>query len=185
MSESASSPPPDGDLVARPDRTYRIKWVAVGLLMLGWGWWSLYDGFVAWERENERAIQEAREQGRPIPEKLPHDQLGIQLNRLIGIALQPVGAFLIFWALHSSRGVYRLEGATLHVPGHPPVPLDAIREIDKSKWERKGIAYLRYEVPGSVGPQTGRLKLDDYVYERGPTDQILARIEAAVAPAEA
>ena len=187
MTETAAPVPAEstgggsGDIVARASRSYRVKWVIMGLAMLAYGWWSLYDGFVKWPRDNQQAVAEATSAGKPVPEKLPHDHLGIFLNKLIGITLQPLGLFVLFWAFHSSRGEYRLIGETLHVPGHPPVPFDAIRAIDQSKWDRKGIAFIDYEAGGN----TGRLKLDDYIYEREPTDQIHDRIIAAVAPAEA
>jgi hypothetical protein len=86
----------------------------------------------------------------------------------------------VFRGLYGTRGAYRLSGNTLHAPGHPPVPLDAVRAIDQSKWDRKGIVYIDYELNG----KTGRLKLDDFMYQREPTDQIHDRIVAAVAPGE-
>jgi hypothetical protein len=169
------------DIVARPWKRERIKWLVMSLVALGWGWWSLYDGYIGYPRENQRALEEAKRQGRPPPEKLPRTGYDIPLNKIIGFALQPIGLFLLGWTFYRSRGEYRLSGNTLHVPGHPPVPFDAIRAIDQSKWQRKGIAYIDYEIDG----KTGRLKLDDYIYEREPTDQIHDRILAAVAPAEA
>jgi hypothetical protein len=81
--------------------------------------------------------------------------------------------------LHVSRGTYRLTGDTLEVPGHPPVRLGEITEIDSSKWDRKGIAYLRYQTAGRA---SGRMTLDDFVYEREPTDQIYDRAVAALNP---
>jgi hypothetical protein len=66
----------------------------------------------------------------------------------------------------------------LHVPGHPPIPLNNIRKVDKRLWERKGIAYVEYEVPGSA--ERRQFKLDDFVYERQPTDAIFERIEKHV-----
>ena len=185
MTETAPAAPAPaeyaGEIVAKPDTWYRRKWLLIGLAALGWGWWSLYDGFVKWPRDNQQAVAEATAAGKPVPEKLPHDDLGIFLNKLIGIGLQPLGAFILIWGWYSSRGQYRFSGDTLHVPGHPPVPIDAIRAIDESKWDRKGIAYIDYEVNGT----TGRIKLDDYAYQRTPTDQIHDRILAAVAPEEA
>ena len=180
MTDTAPAAPPGGDIVARPSSSYRFKWALMGVAMLAYGWWSLYDGFVNWERENEQAVQQALAAGKPKPEKLPHNDLGIQLNRIIGVGLQPLGLAVLGWAFYSSRGRYRLSGGTLEAPGHPPVPLENIREIDKSKWDRKGIAYLKYEVPGSPAGQTARVTLDDYIYERDPTDQILERIEATL-----
>lgn len=185
MTEIAPASAPGGELVARASTSYRLKWAVMGLAMLAYGWWSLYDGFVKWERENEEAVQQALAEGKPAPEKLPHNDLGILLNRMIGIALQPLGLFVLGWAFYSSRGRYRLAGTTLEAPGHPAVPLESIREIDKSKWDRKGIASISYQVPGAPAGEIRRLVLDDYIYQREPTDQILGRIEAAVVPSEA
>lgn len=174
---------PDGDIIAGASRTYRLKWCAMGILLLAAGWWFLYDGYVGYPAENEQARQKAVADGKPLPERL-HSAHDMWLQKVLGVALQPVGLLGLFWAIYSSRGAYRLSGTTLSVPGHPPVPFEGIRVIDKSKWDRKGIAYLEYEVPGSAGAATRRLALDDYLYEREPTDEILARVEAAVAPSE-
>jgi hypothetical protein len=185
MTETAPAAPAPandtGEIVARADSWYRRKWILIGLFALGWGWWSLYDGYVKYPRLNREAIEDARRQGKPDPEKLPHGGYDVPLNRVIGWSLQPLGAFILFWGFYSSRGQYRFTGDTLHVPGHPPVSIDAIRAIDESKWDRKGIAYIDYDVNGT----RGRLKLDDYAYEREPTDQIHDRILAAVTPVEA
>jgi hypothetical protein len=186
MTETAAPAPADstdggGDIVAPPSSWERKKWVIIALAALAWGWYSFYDGYIAYPRANEQAKKEARDQGKPEPEKLPHGGYDVPLNRIIGWALQPVGLFLLFWAFYRGRGEYRLSGTILHVPGHPPVPFDAIRAIDQTKWERKGIAYIEYEVEG----KPGRLKLDDFIYEREPTDKIYDRILAAVAPDEA
>ena len=183
MTQQAAPVPPspaasDAPIVARASRSYRTKWALMGVALLAYGWWSLYDGFVNWERENRQAVERAVAEGKPAPEKLPHNDLGILLNRIIGVTLQPLGLLLLGWAFYSSRGQYRLSDGTLEVPGHPPVPLGNVREIDKSKWDRKGIAYVSYDAPGG---KSGRLTLDDYIYERDPTDAILERVEAAVA----
>ena len=71
-------------------------------------------------------------------------------------------------------------------PGHPPIPLDAITEIDKSKWKKKGIAYLGYEVmdPAINGVRKSTAVLDDFVYQQEPTDRIFEAIEKRLAPAE-
>ena len=169
-----------GDIVARASKSYRVKWCIMGLAVLGWGLWSIYDGYVAWPEHN-RLIEEADRNKQAPPKGLSkHTNLDITLNRLFGIALPPVGLFLVGWAFYSSRGEYRLSGDTLHAPGHPPIAMGDIRAIDQTKWDRKGIAYIEYEARGT----TGRLKLDDYLYERGPTDQIYDRILATVAPEE-
>lgn len=182
MTETAppASLPNDGPIVARASRSYRVKWLVMGVVLLGGSGWFVYDGFVGYEASNEKARQEAIDAGKAAPEKL-HSETDIRLQRIIGAGLIPAGLFVLFWAMYSSRGEYRLAGDILHVPGHPPVPMNAIRAIDQTQWDRKGIARIDYDVNGS----TGRLKLDDYIYERGPTDKIHEHILAAVAPAEA
>jgi hypothetical protein len=175
----AAAQAPDGDIVARYDRTYRLKWLTMGVALVFGAMWFLRDGYYTYQAENEKTRQEAIAAGKPPPERV-HSDLDIRLQRIIGWSLIPVAVFVLFRTFHTSRGEYRLSGGTLHVPGHPPVPMDAIRAIDESKWDRKGIAYIDYDVNGT----TGRLKLDDYVYQRDPTDQIHDRILAAVAPEE-
>jgi hypothetical protein len=170
---------PPGDIVAKYSRSYRIKWLVMGFVLAFGAAYFLYDGYVGYPKANEKAKQEAIAQGKPAPERV-HSETDIWLQKVIGYGLIPVSAFVLFWAMHSSRGEYRLANDVLHVPGHPPVPLDAIRAIDQSQWDRKGIAKIDYEVNGV----TGTLKIDDYIYEREPTDQIHERILKAVAPPE-
>jgi hypothetical protein len=175
-------PPPDDPyagqdvIVARAGRYYRNARYLMVLLCLALAGWFAYDGWVAWPRENAQAQLRGQE-------KLPRSDFDILLQRLLGGALPFAGLGILLRALHHSRGEYRLDGQTLHVPGHPPVPLDAIRQIDKSKWERKGVARIDYEPPGTT--ETRRLTLDDFVYDQTATDAILARIEAILVPPQA
>jgi hypothetical protein len=112
----------------------------------------------------------------------PHSDLDIRFQKVLGSLLPPVGLALLGWTLYQSRGAYRLRGGVLSVPGHPDVPLDSIREMDMSSWDRKGIAWVGYERgPGDVQ----WLVLDDFVYDRPPTDKIVKRIETHLAPAAA
>jgi hypothetical protein len=180
-SDPAIIEPVAGDIVARGDSWFRLKWVGMGLLFLAGAGWFLYDGFVRWPKENDEIRAKALAENRPIPEKSLHSDTDLALQKVIGFGLIPVSLFMVFRGLHGTRGAYRLSGDVLRVPGHPPVPFDAIRAIDQSKWDRKGIAYIDYDLNGT----TGRLKLDDYMYQREPTDQIHDRIVAAVTPAEA
>lgn len=163
-------------IVARAGRYYRNARYLMALICLGMGVWFAYDGWVGYPRENARA----REQGF---DTVPNNDLAIRIQKELAVGLPLVGVGILAWMLYRSRGEYRLDGQTLHVPGHAPVPLDHIRQIDKSKWDRKGIVHLDYEVPGSTGLR--RLTLDDFVYEQKPTDAILERIEAVLLPAEA
>ncbi len=185
----------DGEIVARPGRYYRNARYLMTLICVVLGAWFLYDGLVAWPRENDLHAQKSAqlETARAVGDKDTESKLqeelksiklhggfDIPLQRILGATLPLAGLGLLCWALYNSRGTYRFADNTLYAPGHPPVPVDAIRQIDKQKWERKGIAYIDYELAGAGG--RGRIKLDDFVYEQAPTQAILARIESLVAP---
>jgi hypothetical protein len=189
-----SPPAADGEIVARPGRYYRNARYLMVLICVGLGLWFAYDGWVAWPNENRKyaEVNAKLETARAVGDKdaasrhteelkslKQHTGYDIPLQRILGGVLPVAGIGLLCWALYNSRGTYRFADDTLHAPGHPPVPVDAIRQIDKQKWDRKGIAFIDYEVPGATGG-AGRIKLDDFVYEQKPTQAILARIESLV-----
>ena len=141
------------------------------MLLFGYGVWSAYDGYVKMPRDNQAAA------ARGLRE-LPHPGYDIPFNRAFGLALPPLSLVLLGWSLYASRGRYELdEDDVLHVPGHPPIPLAAVTAVDRGKWDRKGIAYLDYQPAHGAA---GRAKLDDFVYQRQPTDWIFDRVLAAV-----
>lgn len=192
ISAGAPATPPGDAVVARAGRYYRNARYIMAVLFLAFGAWCIRDGFITWPKENAVAYYKAKNTQPPAKVlsaaeivqlaekeniKLPHAGWDIPFNRVLGVALPILAVLLVLWTLYNSRGEYRLEGDTLRVPGHPPVPLDCVRRIDKRLWDRKGIAYIEYELPDG---KTGRLKLDDFVYRRDPTDEILRQVESRV-----
>lgn len=160
----------DDPIVARAGRYYRNTRYVFCLGLIGMGLWFAYDGWVRYPRE------QAMHRENPKTGK-PHTDTDIKLQKVLGTTLPPAGILFLGWTLYRSRGAYRLAGNVLSVPGHPDVPLDAIRAMDKSRWDRKGIACVDYEVDAPAGA-AGRITLDDFIYERPPTDRIVERIEA-------
>jgi hypothetical protein len=176
---------PGEEIVARAGRYYRNTRYVMTVVLLGMAGWFAYDGFITYPRDNE---QHRRYVADPVNNKdAPvHTETDIRMQKVLAGILPAVAAGLLGWTLYRSRGAYRLKDDVLSVPGHPDVPLEAITRIDKSKWDRKGIAYLDYELPGGAGAgagTTGTLKLDDFIYERPPTDRIMEAIEAKLLPA--
>ncbi len=169
-----AAPMTEGVIIAKPGRYYRIARYLMTLLLLAYGAWSIYDGFVSWPQW-------------PVthPMEQPKTATDIMLNKVLGVVLPPAGLFILFWALYQSRGEYRLENGILHVPGSPPIPLEKIHSVNRESWDRKGIAYVEYDLAdppprGSTGaPKSARgtFKIDDFVYDRAPADQIFKAIE--------
>ena len=161
-------------IVARAGTYYRVTRYIFSAVMLAMGGWFAYDGYVTYPRNNELHRLHVLDPAQHPKDYPTHNAASIRLQKILGAALPVVGIGLLGWTLHNSRGAYRLAGDVLSVPGHPDVPLDHVTQIDKSKWDRKGIAYLDYALPTG---QKGRIKLDDFVYDRPPTDRILETIE--------
>jgi len=161
------------EVFARVDFQYRWRTWALFLLLIGWGLWSLHDGFVVYPRENAAWAQMDERVDRPA--KPPHEQSAVLFNQIIGVVLTICSVPVLAWRSYRSRGAYRLVGDTLHVPGHPPITFAQIRGLDLVRWDRKGIAVVEY---GQEAAAPRRLILNDMVYERNATDQIVDRIEA-------
>lgn len=171
--EPTAAPP--GDIVARVDFQYRWRSWAFAILMLGIGLWCIHDGFVVYPRENAAWEQMGNRMDRPTHP--PHDPPGVLFNQFAGILCTAVSVPFLIWREYRSRGEYRLSGRTLYVPGQPPVSFDEIQSLDLVRWERKGIAVLECQSAGAKRA----VALCDMIYERGPTDQIVARIEGYLA----
>jgi hypothetical protein len=181
-------------IIARAGSYYRNMRYLMAVVLVGMGLWFGYDGFIGWPRENvefdrlEKERQTAEQQGdRNRASQLlaeqnkmkRHTDWDLGLQKFLCFTLPPLGIAVLIWALYNSRGEYRLEGTTLHVPGHPPVPFENITEIDRRLWDRKGIAHVNYDLGDG---RQGRLRLDDFVYQRDATDEIFKRVEEFVDP---
>lgn len=160
-------------ITAGPGLEFRIRHLAVALLLIGGAAWCARDGYYVYPRE----IEEARAKG----QKLPHqDWLAIPFNRTAPFVLAPIGLYLAIRCLRLSRGRYHLEDDTLHVPGHPPIKLADIESLDMAKWDRKGIAEVTYMLDG----QSATVTLDDFHYQQKPTDAIVEHIKQHLATDE-
>lgn len=181
----SAAEPERGPHEAPPNRWFNGKWIFFSILLLGGGLYFLYDGLVGYPAHNaeiaevERQAEEAKfagdldretellQQRRGMGDV--HSDNDIRLQVLLGVVLPIGGLALLGWTLRSARGRLRLdEHDVLHVPGHPPVPLTAITDIDDDRWDKKGVSRLAYEHEGHAGV----IKLDDFIYDRPPTDAI-------------
>ncbi len=164
MSESDN---PSGEIVARFGSYYRNARYLLATGMVLMGIWFFRDGYYNWPAINQRD----RDTGH---DKVTYSDMDLLFQRVLAFTLPPCGLLLVVWALHKSRGEYRLSDQTLYVPGHPPIPLSSIESLDKSKWDRKGVAVVSYRIAGG---KSGTFKLDDFVYDRDGIDEIYRRIE--------
>lgn len=189
LKESGSKPalPPTGPYTARAGRYFRNVRYIIFAAAFAAGLYFLYDGFIGYPRERDAfrrlavEIKAAQERGEPYDHLLEeqkqyedHNDAAIMLQRVLGFALPPLALLMLVRWLYISRGEIRLDADdTLHAPGFPPIPASAVKAIDDDLWHRKGIAWVKYELPGG---ESGSVRLDDFVYERPPIDAIHDRL---------
>jgi len=190
---SASTQPkplPAQPIVAKAGSYYRNMRYLICALCVFMGAWFLYDGMVGYPAKNKKVDDVAAKRDAAtdpteiatysaeltkLGEKHPEGDLKNQ--KIIGSILPFVGFALLGYWLYKSRGEYRLENDVLTVPGHPPIPINAVQAIDTSSWEKKGIAQVNYNT--AAGHQ-GKITLDDFVYERQPIDDIYDTLVAGL-----
>lgn len=172
-------------IVAKAGSYFRNARFLLGGLLVLFGGWCYYDGYVAWPARNVQiASLESRrtelQNTSPVDDQAvgmisaelqkigdKKSDLSIRINEYLTVALPLFGAALVAWAMYKSRGQIRLENDVIHSPASPPVPLSAITDVDTALWDRKGIARINYKLADGT---TGILVLDDFVYEQKPID---------------
>ncbi|MCS7034782.1 MAG: hypothetical protein NZ561_12435 [Phycisphaerae bacterium] len=175
------------DIVARAGTYYRVTRYIISAVLVAYGIWSYYDGFIKYPEVNRQIAEWTSKRDSAAPESPEYKEAVAKImdlgppkgeisyilpNKIFGILLPPLGIAMLLFALYNSRGEIRLTpDDVLHAPGHPPVPLDNLTELDREVWDKKGIAWVKYQLADG---KTGEIRLDDFVYERKPIDQIYA-----------
>jgi hypothetical protein len=159
-------------IIARADFQYRWRVYIFFVLVFGYGLLSIRDGFFRWPADNDR-LHHMEENHQKLTEPY-HNEAGILINKALGIVFPLISLPAFIWLMYRSRGSYRLLDRTLSVPGHDAILLERIRSMDKSLWDRKGLAVLEFD--GADG-KPHNFTLRDMVYDRRATDKIVERIE--------
>jgi hypothetical protein len=185
----AAAPAPAATITARGAAYYRRMRYLMAVILVAVAGWFAYDGYKGWPAENEQidALAKRHKAHDPtltndeltLAQKQKHSDTDIAWQKRLAFLLPCGGVLLLAWTLYRSRGQYMLRGETLLAPGHPPLELAEIAEIDASKWDRKGIADLIYRKTEGGG---GKVRLDDFIYQQDGIDEIFDRVQARVDP---
>lgn len=177
----------------------RILIMAVALG--GLGCWFLYDGLVAYPKNNVKAeiylplrdklgkdtpeleaawaeIRKERNWNDKTPKKI-YDKGDLQTQVVLGILTLLASAGVLFYFYRSLPTTTRLENGVIILPDGRRIELTKIRALSKKRWDNKGIADLAYE---SSPGKTTRFVLDDYKYIGAAT--ILDEVEKVLSPAD-
>lgn len=88
----------------------------------------------------------------------------------------PIGTFCLVTVLIWSRRSIGIDDSTFYGYGGVEIPFDQITRIDASRWDRKGIARVYYNVDDAEKS----ILIDDFKFERQPTNEIFSRLKEAV-----
>eukprot|EP00752_Nemacystus_decipiens_P016140 g14433.t1 len=88
----------------------------------------------------------------------------------------PIGSYCLFSVLIWSRKYIGADDSTFYANGGVEVPFEQITRIDASRWERKGIARVYYD----LGSGQGNVLIDDFKFDRQPANAIFNRIKDAI-----
>lgn len=182
-------------VTAKASRNYQWRPALIGAACLIWGVLCVRDGYFKYPLQKEQhetymTFREAhpdtwtdRWATYAAENDLPSDPTTI-VDRsntdiyaqwamlLIVLPIGLVGAYKFFdsfrWSVTADE-----EGLQAH--GGHRASWAQLTGLDKTRWDRKGIAYVHYK--DDAGRQR-RILLDDWKFEREPTDKILALVEA-------
>lgn len=147
--------------------------------------WKPYD-----QGEPAQAFQELKEQGRliewnqmvaergwlPSDPGVPKTKAEITVQFIMFAVAGGVGLLVLINVLRSKGRWIEINETGLTTSRGQELTFDQITAIDKKKWDKKGIAKVQYQ-------ENGREKvliLDDFIYDRPTTDDILRQVEEQV-----
>lgn len=186
------------DLKATIDKElfgYRNRILLIAMGALFWAAYCVYDAIVAYpdqidahnavtqlkedypEDWRERWEIEATNNGwNPNKEPEERTQGDILTQWIMFVPCFLIGSYCLVSVLVWSRKFIGADEEKLYANGGVEVPFDQITRIDASRWDNKGIAKVYYdEVSGERN-----VLIDDFKFERVPTNAIFNRIKAAV-----
>ncbi len=172
------------------NQRYYFRFLLIGLAVIGFGLWSLYDGAIAYPQQRERALayQKLKEedrggtwhdeaQRRGWPTELPGQPKTkvdfIQQYIMAGVA--STAGLLLLWVVYRARGRWiEATDVGLETSWGERFDFDQVIAIDKKRWREKGIATIKYQ----RGKRRKRMVLDNFKYDRDTTNSILHAVEA-------
>lgn len=191
------------DIKSTARKGYIMKFLLIGLAALVFGLWNFKDAVITYPAQRVHAdaflemqgpidengqamisdgdLQEAwqayaEQNGLPITRPDDHEHLDflIKSNYFIGGVFSLLGLWCLGVGLPAIGKWIELRDGKLSTKGGTEIALKDITAIDKTRWEKKGIAKVSgTDADGKVRTVT----IDDLKFEREPTDQIMAEIE--------
>ena len=180
---------------ASVSKSYKIQLAVMGLFILFWALYFLYDGYKGYPYKRMIAQEFAtfKEQGRTDEWRAYANEKGwpdgthgepghnysdwdIRTQKIIGFGLLPI-SLMYCWAFLRSFGKrINLEDSAITTSWGSRVPFSDIVRLNKSRWRTKGIAVASY----SDGGKTKNLVLDNFKYDKAAIGQMVRTVESHI-----
>lgn len=183
------------DLKATIASGYRTRLILIAAATLLYAAWSIYDATITYpDRADAREAFEdvkakhpdtwneywpdvAKENGwdgTKEPQAL--ETYDIPMQWIQFVITITIGTYCSFSLIKWSRRFVGADAEKIYANGGVEFNFDQITSIDATRWESKGIARVRYD----AGAGEKELVIDDWKYEREPTDAVFSRIREHV-----
>jgi hypothetical protein len=184
-------------------RNYLMRLGLVGLFCLAGGAYFFYDGMVGYPNQRIRAEEFVKfseehaeldeldrlnkwneevarpkgwPEGNPGEPKKDHE---ITEQFYYGWAGTLIGLGFLSRLIYMFNRWVECDDAKLRDKAGHETTYANITELNKKKWQSKGIAFAHYKDNGD----TKKIRLDDFYFDRDATRQILRKVEANIDPA--
>jgi len=185
-------------LRAQPESKFKLKYLIIGVLAAGYGLYCLYDAAIKYpsqwpvseayyglradveddeEFQKQWSVQASENGWKETP---PYTAEELTTNTIysyiVGVLFSVIGFPSLLTGLKCFGQWIEADEKSLTNSKGQTVAFDQIKSIDKSKWEKKGLAQLIYDDDGTEKA----FVLDDLKFERSVTDEIMLRVEKFV-----
>ncbi|WP_432799435.1 hypothetical protein [Poriferisphaera sp. WC338] len=170
---------------------YRARLGVIGLVLIGFGIYCLYDGFIAYPEKQRMQIAFA-ELKKDSPDdwaekwrvmsaengwseaqpEAPMSDLSIYTQFIMAGITLPFGLYFGGLFLLSGGRFVEADEKGIRSNKVSDVSWDDVKSVDSSRWQSKGIAVVHYERASGAGVVT----LDDWKFEREPTQEIYSMV---------
>ncbi len=190
ISEAAQSGPIERIAVtSHVGRHYVVRLSLMMLMFMGWGCWSLYDGFVKYPEQlrTYEAFEELKESDRisewpalreangwPETPKVRTER-DVMTQHIQALLTFPLGLYFLIGLLrYMGRTVSTNEQGEVVASWGVTVRADQVTELNNMRWPTKGISMVTYE---SEGGGTKKIVLDNWKFEQHEMDVAIYQLQ--------
>lgn len=148
---------------AKVSRGWAGRFFIIAAMFIAFGCWAIYDGMIGYPEQNRaydvytelrdtERLEEwpdiAEQEGWDVEPPRQRSTWDIRTQFIMAGVCLPIGLFALFHALRGMRQGFSSDDQGFITTAGQRVPYDAVTNIDWELWNKKGYAYVEYELNG-------------------------------------